>query len=99
MENEALREPSRFSKVPTCEVCQEKPAVSFSFFFRDFNQGENGTWKFCCDCTSQTEDYYIVFDDFFPGEALWLAHLEEKTWMDWDDWHAMMGRFHGLGGG
>ena len=93
MENAALREPSRFNKAPTCEVCREKPAVSFSFFFRDLNQGWDGAWKFCCDCTSGTEDYYILFDDFFSEEAVWLAHLGEKVWMDWGDWHAMMRRF------
>ena len=93
MENVALKEPSRFNKVPTCEVCREKPAVSFSFFFRDLNQGQDGAWKFCCGCTSGTEDYYILFDDFFSKEADWSAHLKEKTGMDWGDWHAMMRRF------
>ena len=93
MENKAIKEPSRLNKVPTCEVCREKPAVSFSFFFRDLNQGQDGTWKLCCGCTSQTEDYYIEFDNFFSGEAGWLAHLGEKRWMDWGDWYAMMKRF------
>ena len=93
MESEAIKEPSRLNKVPTCEVCQEKPALSFSFFFENINQGQDGTWKLCCDCTSQTEDYYVLFDNFFSGEAGWMAHLREKTWMDWGDWYAMMKRF------
>ncbi len=93
MENEAIKEPSRLNKVPTCEVCREKPAVSFSFFFQDHNQGYDGTWKFCCNCTCETEDYYIEFDGFFSEEALWLEHLGEKTWMDWGDWFAMWKRF------
>ena len=93
MESESIKEPSRLNKVPTCEVCREKPATSFSFFFQDINQGQDGTWKLCCDCTSQTEDYYIEFDNFFSGEAGWLVHLREKLWMDWGDWRAMMKRF------
>ena len=95
MENQALREPSRF-KSPTCEVCREKPAVSFSFFFRDLNRGQDGAWKLCCDCTSETEDYYIGIDDFFSKEAVWLAHLGEKRWMDWADWQAMMRRIRDM---
>jgi len=94
MKNEALSEPTRF-KSPTCEVCQQKPAVCFSFFFRDLNQGQDGAWKLCCDCTAGTEDYYILFDDFFSKETDWLAHLGEKRWMDRDDWQAMMRRFSG----
>ena len=94
MENVALKEPSPFNKLPTCEVCWEKPAVSFSFFFRNLNQGRDGTWRLCCDCTCEMEDYYILFDDFFSKEAVWVAHLGGKTWMDWDDWNRMMGRFH-----
>ena len=93
MESESIKEPSRLNKVPTCEVCREKPAVSFSFFFRDLNEGRDGAWKLCCDCACGVEDYYILFNDFFSGEAGWLAHLREKTWMDWSDWHAMMKRF------
>ena len=93
MENEALREPSRVIKASICEVCRAKPAVSFSFFFRDLNQGYGGDWKYCCGCTTETEDYYIPFNDFFPEEPHWLAHLEEKGWMDWNDWNAMMVRF------
>jgi len=93
MENQALSEPSRFTKSPTCEVCHEKPAVSFSFFFRDLNQDLDGTWKFVCNYTCETEYYYISFDDFFSGEAGWLAHLGEKSWMDWDNWNEMMKRF------
>ncbi len=94
MKNEALREPIQFNKAPTCEQCHEKPAVSFSFFFRNLNQGQDGTWRLCCGCTSQTEDYYIEFDNFFSEEAGWLAHLGEKTWMDWDNWNLMIERFH-----
>jgi len=93
MESEAIKERSRFNKVPTCEVCHEKPAVSFSFFCHDLNQGQEGTWKLCCGCTTDTENYYIEFDNFFSGEAGWLAHLGEKRWMDWGDWYAMMKRF------
>ena len=91
MENETLKAPSRLNKTPVCEVCREKPSVSFSFFFRNINR--DGTWKLCCDCTSQTEGYYIEFDNFFSGEAGWLEHLREKRWMDWDDWRSTMKRF------
>jgi len=57
----------------------------------------SGTWKFTCDCTINTEDYYVTFDSFFSSpedEADWLRQLKGKVFMNWDDWNAMMERFH-----
>jgi hypothetical protein len=51
---------------------------------------------FCCECTSEKEVYYIEFHRFFASPAAtvdWLAHMHEKSWMDWPDFMAMMHRF------
>jgi len=72
-----------------CEVCQKRPATSFSWFKR-------GEWLFTCDCTSDTETYYIELRKFFKNNGAtidWLAHMSEKDWMDWNDFMKMMHRF------
>jgi len=89
---------------PNCEVCKQRAATSFSWFMdrrRDdigVLSPSSGTWKFTCDCTVNTEDYYVTFDSFFSGpedEADWLRQLKGKIFMNWDDWNSMMIRFRG----
>ncbi len=77
-----------WKKQPLCEVCGAEPATSFSWIKK--------TWKFCGVCTMDYEDYYIEFDRFFNSPAAtvdWLAHMDEKKWMDWTAFMAMMARF------
>ena len=83
---------SRFKKDPVCEVCQKNPAMSFAYI----EDQDGSRWKFCCECTSDNESYYIVFDKFFgsaPSVVDWLAHMHGKNWMDWNDFMDMMTRF------
>ncbi len=84
-----------FNKKPICEVCNKGEAVSFSFIEENPTTGE-GYWKYCCNCTSEREKYYIRFENFFDSPAStidWLAHMHEKTWMSWTDFMDMMNRF------
>jgi hypothetical protein len=84
-----------FKKTPICEICGNKPATSFSHFRPGNIKGVSG-WLFTCICTDETEDYYIKLADFFsspPATVDWLAHVNEKTWVDWSDFMAMMDRF------
>lgn len=84
-----------FKKTPICEVCGKQEATSFSFIEEDPETGE-GHWKFCCECTSDHENYYIQFDRFFSNPAAavdWMSHMSEKSWMDWNDFMNMMTRF------
>lgn len=85
---------SVFKKKPICEECGKEEAVSFSFIEEDSATGE-GQWKFCCECTSGQEAYYIQFDRFFSkpsAQVDWMAHMNEKTWMDWKNFMDMMKR-------
>lgn len=78
-----------FKKKPMCEVCRLEEATSFSYF-------KNGGWKFTGACTVDTERYYIELYRFFNSPSSttdWLAHMDEKTWMDWKDFMSMMHRF------
>jgi len=80
-----------FPKIPICEVCNSQPAISFSFI----DGGANPGWKFTCSCAEE-EMYYITFESFFsapPSMVDWLAHMNEKTWMNWMDFMNMMDRF------
>jgi hypothetical protein len=80
----------QWRRVPQCEVCGNEPATSFSWFKDD------GTWKFCGDCTRETETYYIQFNSIFksPSSTVdWLAHMHEKNWMNWQVFGDMMHRF------
>lgn len=84
-----------FKKKPMCEVCGEKEASSFSYFMTnpDAHQGE---WKFVCGCTSNHENYYIQIKRFFadpPASVDWIAHMHEKSWMDWGNFMTMIYRF------
>lgn len=51
--------------------------------------------KFTCQCTEDTELYYIFIDKFFRSpEATtdWIAHMSEKVWFDFKDFCWMMKR-------
>ena len=77
-----------FDATPICEECHDETATSFSHV--------HGKWMFTGQCTSGTEDYYIEFKRFFRSPAStidWLAHMNEKNWMDWTDFMNMMDRF------
>jgi hypothetical protein len=80
----------KFTKQPVCERCNAEPATSFSYF------KESAKWMFTGACTTDTEHYYIEFERFFasPSSTVdWLAHMDEKGWMRWPDFMAMMRRF------
>lgn len=71
-----------------CEMCHDEEATSFSWI--------KGDWKFCGDCTSDTESYYIELNRIFSSSEStvdWLAHMHEKNWMDWKKFMDMMHRF------
>lgn len=81
-----------FDKIPKCEACGQNEAISFSYFAEGMN---DGTWRYTCACTTDSETYFVMIKDFFATPAAtvdWLAHLGEKTWMDWHDFNAMMCR-------
>ncbi|WP_353572496.1 hypothetical protein [Candidatus Albibeggiatoa sp. nov. BB20] len=83
-----------FQNKPICEVCGKSKAISFSYFVTNADSG--GNWKFTCECTKDDEDYYILLKDFFSSPAStidWLAHINEKGWMNWNDFMNMMERF------
>jgi hypothetical protein len=47
-------------------------------------------------CTSGKEDYYIELSRFSASlnETMdWLAHMDEKKWMDWKDFIDMAHRY------
>lgn len=87
-----------FDKTPMCEVCGKNVATSFSFFD---HEAPGKRWRFCCLCTSEPETYYVPIDACFssPSSTVdWLAHLHEKTWIDWGEFMAMMRRFRAATG-
>lgn len=82
-----------FTKTPTCEVCNQKAATTFAFLETEPPEGD---WKFCCECTTDEESYYILIEKFFSRPAVavdWLAHMHEKSWMDWKNFMNMIHRF------
>jgi hypothetical protein len=87
--------PSAFPKPPICEICRKDPAISFSHF-PPGSKGNAQGWLFTCMCTADTEDYYIKFDSIFSSPAStvdWLAHMHEKSWMNWPNFMDMVDRF------
>ena len=80
----------KFKQAPICEQCGKNPAISFCYL------GKSEGWKFCCICTDNNNKYWIDFNRFFKSPASvidWLAHMNEKTWMDWSDFMNMIDRF------
>jgi len=77
-----------WKKSPSCELCQKEPATSFSCV--------DGRWAFVGSCATNVETYYVQLNRFFASPAStvdWLAHLNEKKWMDWRSFMDMMRRF------
>ena len=86
----------RFPKEPMCEACGDAPATSFSYF-----KSHPHKWRFTCQCTSNSETYYVMLDRIFSSPAStvdWLAHLNEKPWVDWPAFMKMMDRFRSATG-
>ena len=84
-----------FKTTPTCEHCKTNDANSFVLFGRK-DDLSNGKWKYLCGCTPDSEAYVIELDRFFSKPAAtvdWLAHMHEKTWINWKDFMDMMTRF------
>jgi hypothetical protein len=82
---------SRFPMAPLCELCQKNEASAFVHFEDQQHKG----WKFCCECAGDIGDYEILFERFFSSPAStvdWMAHMHEKTWMDWADFMGMIDR-------
>ncbi len=89
-----LHMPTKFPKTAICEVCGKEEASSFSSLHKE---GALVTdWKFCGDCTTQTEDYDIPINSFFHEAASTvdrLAHMHSKKGMDWGNFMDMIKRF------
>ncbi len=80
----------KFPKQPVCEQCGQNTAMAFCYL------GSEEGWKFCCHCTDNLDRYYVELDRFFKRAASsvdWLAHLQGKHWMDWNNFMDMMVRF------
>jgi len=78
-----------FPKEPNCELCNTEPAT---FFVHREDEG----WCFTGTCDESLGEYPIQIERFFnspPSTTDWLAHLYEKSWMDWSDFGAMFHRF------
>lgn len=92
----------RNQSASACEICGQEPAISFSWFRdRDAPSSQpNGEWKLAGKCTVDTEDYYIEFDSFFATTAQTLTcieQLEDKTWIDLNDFMLALARLAGTG--
>lgn len=60
---------------------------------------EKMTCRLTGNCTTKTEMYFVEFEKFFesPTETVkWLAHLEGKGWVNWDDFMRTMRRLRKL---
>lgn len=73
---------------PKCEVCLNQTAISFSYF-----QDDQLGWKFCCECTSDSELYWIWTKDFHR-ETWWIDHLRDKNWFKISEFYEMMARYY-----
>jgi protein-arginine kinase activator protein McsA len=87
---------SIFKKKPLCEECGDNEATAFVFIPSIEGDHHQGSWKFCCTCTSEDERYDINIEHFFRSPACtvdWLAHTNGKRWVNWPDFMDMMSRF------
>ena len=76
-------------------MCKQKEATSFSWVRSD-SPPHDGHWIFSCECTCRDDIYAILLDTFFASPSAtvdWMAHMHEKSWMDWHDFMEMMTRF------
>ena len=90
------------ARMPQCEECRKKPAISFSWFVdrARWYAPRSGTWKFTCECIADREQYYVMLRNrglgFLASQAEredWLRHLGEKIWFDPVDFATMLERF------
>lgn len=84
-----------FKIKPMCEKCAENEATSFSLIITDAALSQ-GDWRFVCECTVENEGYFIPISSFFanpPAAVDWMAHMQEKSWMDWKNFMEMITRF------
>lgn len=83
----------KFPQKPTCEQCDGRTAECF--VATKVNSGK-AEWQFLCMFCSQDHGYPIEIHRLFHSPAStvdWLAHMDEKGWMQWDNFMEMMGRF------
>ena len=61
-----------------CEICKNEPATSLSLV----PHNDNDPWKWCGQCTRDTELYYITLDQLKNQDdaTRWYNHLSEKVW-------------------
>ena len=84
-----------FKKTPSCELCSAEEATAFSLIAIS-GQPMDGEWKFVGACSNENEEYYIEIERFFknpPASVDWIAHMHEKSWMNWQSFMDMMTRF------
>lgn len=84
-----------FKQEPACEICKAKTANSF-VVIGDKDDSTTWQWQFSCGCVPDNEIYRVEHSRIFAspaGTVDWLAHLHEKTWMNWKDFMDMMTRF------
>jgi hypothetical protein len=98
---------SQSPQTPRCEACGREPASSFSWFAdRDrWYAPRSGAWRFTGDCTSESEQYYVLlrnnghgFLDSVEKHNNWIEHLRDKRWFDPADFRAALSRFEAAGG-
>ena len=90
-----------FRYEPMCEICGRKAATHFSLERPNTTDHhrikEGGVWRFVCeDEENYNEMYYVPIGKMFesPSETVdWMAHLNEKGWMNWDNFMEMIYRF------
>lgn len=75
LDNAATRE--ELSSLVRCEVCRKKRPTSFSA-----TEHPLSGWKFTCQCTEDTELYWVLIRDFTENPTKWIHHLFEKHGMD-----------------
>lgn len=88
----------KFKTQPACEVCKENEATAFSYMG---GFAEDRKWKFTCPCATNSNAhrealYSIPIDRFFSSPSAtvdWMAHLQEKNWMNCADFMQMIQRF------
>ncbi len=68
-----------------CELCGLKKPTSFSYV--------DGKWKAVCDCSCETEDYYIQIKDYFINQCRWDDHMREKGWFNKRAFGDMLARY------
>lgn len=90
-----------FRYKPMCEICGKKKASHFTLERPNTSDHlrikREGKWRFVCEDEVGYNEYYAVsINRMFesPGETVdWMAHLNEKDYMNWDNFMEMIYRF------